>query len=105
VKFEGTDQLSYQIEVEYPAVSIVSCISTQLAEKGWRPLKEDYWNPGLPSSHVRGWTQFVDASVHPEATVDQWAAQWENAAGNLVWYSMRYVYPPGDRRRLAVNAG
>jgi hypothetical protein len=105
VKFEGTDQLSYQIEVEYPASSIVSCISAQLKEKGWRPLQEDYWNPGLPSSQVRGWTQFFNPTARPEATVDQWAAQWENAAGDVVWYSLRYVYPPGDRHRLAVNAG
>jgi hypothetical protein len=105
VKFEATDQLSYQIEVEYPASSIVSYISAQLKEKGWRPLQEDYWNPGLPSSHVRGWTQFVDATVHPEATVDAWVAQWENETGDLVWYYLAYRYPPGDRHTLAVNAG
>lgn len=105
VRFEGTDQLGYQANVEYPADSIISCISKKLSESGWRPLKEDFWNPGLPSSHVRGWTQFTDATVHPEATVDQWASQWENATGDVVWYSLRYVYPPGDRHRLAVNAG
>ena len=105
VRFEGTDQLGYQLEIEYPANGVVSCISSQLKKTGWRPLPEDYWNPGLPSSHVRGWAQFVDATAHPDATVDQWAAQWENAAGDVVWYSLRYVYPPGDRHRLAVNAG
>jgi len=105
LKFEGSDQLSYQIEVEYPASSIVSCISTQLREKGWRPLQEDFWNPGLPSSHVRGWTQSVDATVHPEATVDAWVAQWENEAGDIVWYSLTYKYPPGDRYSLTVHAG
>lgn len=105
VRFQGTEQLDYQVEVDYPASSIVSCISEQLKEKGWRPLKEDYWNAGLPSSHVRGWTNYVDATVHPEATVDQWAGQWENEAGDVVWYSLRYVYPPGDRHTVAVNAG
>ena len=105
LKFEGTDQLSYEIAVEYPADTILSCISTQLLVKGWHPLKEDFWNPGLLSSPVRGWTQFVDATVRPEATVDQWAAQWSNTSGDVVWYSLRYVYPPGDRQRLAVNAG
>ncbi len=105
VKFEGTDQLSYQIEADYPASSIVSCISAQLKEKGWRPLQEDFWNPGLPSSHVRGWTNFVDATVHPEATIDLWAAEWESEAGDIAWYSLRYVYPPGDRHTLAINAG
>jgi hypothetical protein len=105
VKFEGTDQLGYQIEVDYPASSIVSCISGQLKEKGWRPLQEDYWNPGLPSSHLQGWSQFVDATVHPGATVDQWAGQWENDAGDIVFYFLLYKYPPGDRRTLTVNAG
>ena len=105
VKFEGTDQLSYQVEVEYPASSVVSCISAQLQEKGWRPLQEDYWNPALPSSHVRGWTNFVDATVHPEATVDTWAAQWENESGDIAWYYLAYRYPPGDRYSLAVHAG
>jgi len=102
---EGTEQLSYQIEAEYPASSVVSCISKKLSETGWRPLQKDYWNPGLPSSHVRGWTQFADATVQPSATVDQWAGQWENKAGDIVWYFLRYKYPPGDRHTLAVNAG
>jgi hypothetical protein len=70
VRFEGTDQLGYQVKVECPADSIISCISKTLDENGWQPLREDFWNPGLPSSHVRGWTQFTDATVHPEATVD-----------------------------------
>ena len=40
VKFEGTDQLSYQVDVDYPASSIVSCISAHLKEKGWQPFKK-----------------------------------------------------------------
>jgi len=104
-RFEGTDQLSYQIEVDYPASNVVSCIMGQLKEKEWRPLQEDYWNPGLPSSRVQGWSQFVDATVHPEATVDQWAGQWENDAGDIVFYFLLYKYPPGDRHTLTVHAG
>jgi hypothetical protein len=104
-QFQGTDQLAYQVKIEYPADSIIACISKQLSENGWQPLKEDFWNPGLPSSHVRGWTQFTDATVHPEATVDAWASQWQNQAGDIVWYSFRYVYPPGDRHTLDINAG
>lgn len=73
-RFGRTEQLTYQVEVEYPASHIVSCISDQLTAAGWKPLEEDYWNPGLPSSHVTGWTQFADTIVQPQATVDQWAA-------------------------------
>jgi hypothetical protein len=105
VRFEGTDRLGYQAKVEYPADSIISCISKKLSENGWQPLKEDFWNPGLPSSHVRGWTQFTDAAVHPEATVDAWASQWQNQAGDIAWYYLQYRYPPKDRYTLFVNAG
>jgi hypothetical protein len=104
-KSNGIDQLRYQISLEYPANSIISCISSGLAEKGWLPLQEDYWNPGLPSSHVRGWTNFRDATVHPEATVDSWYAQWVNNEGDIIFYALRYQYPPGDRHNLTVLAG
>ena len=105
VKFEGTDQLSYQIAAEYPADGVVAYISAQLKEKRWQPLQEDFWNPGQPSSHVRGWVRFADATVHPEATVDAWAGQWRNDTDDIVWYYLTYKYPPGDRHSLAVNAG
>jgi hypothetical protein len=35
IPIKGTDQLRYQIEVDYPASSAVSCIAEQLAEKGF----------------------------------------------------------------------
>jgi len=105
VNFGDTDQLSYQVQIEYPANGVVSYISDQLQGMGWRPLEEDYWNPGLPASQVRGWTHFVDATVHPPATVDAWAGQWQNHTGDLVWYDLRYSYPPGDRYTLSVHAG
>lgn len=104
-EFEGTDHVGYQVKVEYPAESIISCISKKLSENGWQPLKEDFWNPGLPSSQVRGWTHTTDASGHPEATVDGWATQWQNQAGDIAWYALQYRYPPKGRYTLFVNAG
>ena len=104
-QFQGTDHLVYQVKVEYPADSIIACISKKLSENGWQPLKEDFWNPGLPSSQVRGWTHSTDATVHPEATVDAWATQWQNQAGDVAWYYLQYTYPPQDRFTLFVNAG
>jgi hypothetical protein len=106
-KLEGTyRQLDYQIEVEYPASSAISCISAQLKDKGWRPLQEDFWNPGHRSSHVRGWMQYVDDTLpRYKATVDLWTAQWENESGDIAWYQLTYRYPPGDRYKLAVHGG
>lgn len=104
-KWRGTDQLSYRVAVEYPADSVLSYISEQLKSENWRVLVDDYWNPGLPSSQVRGWTQFADARVNPEATVDHWLGEWQNQEGDVAWYSLQYRYPPGDRYTLMVRAG
>lgn len=103
--FQGTDQLAYQVKVGYPADSTIACISKKLSANGWQPLKEDFWNPGLPSSQVRGWTHFTDVMVHPEAGVDAWVAQWQNQAGDVAWYYLQYRYPSQDRYTLFVNAG
>ena len=105
VRFDGTDQLNYQMNVQYPADTVISCISQELNKNGWQALKEDFWNPGLASSKARRWTQFTDATVHPEATVDVWSNQWQNPAGDIAWYYLEYRYPPKDRYRLFVYAG
>lgn len=104
-QFHGTDHLAHQMKVEYPADSIIASISKKLSENGWQPLKKDFWNPGLPLSQVSGWTQFTDATVHPEATVDAWVTQWQNQAGDVAWCYLQYRYPPQDRFTLFVNAG
>ncbi len=98
----GTDQLAYNVKVEYPADSITAYISKKLNENSWQPLKEDFWIPGLRSSQVKGWTHFTDATVHPEATVDAWVTQWQNQAGDVAWYYLRYRYPQQDRYTLFV---
>jgi hypothetical protein len=99
-KYLGTDQVSYKIQTDYPADDVLSLISKELKSKGWRPLEEDYLNLGLPSSHVRGWTEFGDATTHPETYVHQWLAQWENNAGDIVWYTLQYRYPKGRTPNL-----
>jgi hypothetical protein len=103
-KFNGTDQLIYQIKVDYPADDVLFWISDQLKTMGWQARDEDYWNPGQPTSKVRGWTQFADATVQPQATVDAWVGQWENGSGDIAEYALKYQYPPGDRYTLMVMA-
>jgi len=100
VKYEGTDQVSYQLQADYPAHHVIETISQSLKEKGWEPLKEDYLNPGLPSSHVRGWTSFIDATKSPERSVHQWGAQWQNEAQDIVSYALIYEYPRGKTPNL-----
>ena len=96
-KVYGTDQLYFQIKAEYPAKAVLEEISKKLEIKGWHPLPEDYLNPGLPSSHVRGWTDFVDATEAPEKKVYQWLAQWENKNKDILWCTLRYSYPKREK--------
>ena len=90
VRFVGTDQLTCKLKERYPARAALQSISGQLAKQGWRPMKEDSLNPGLPSSHVRGWTEFVDGTRKPEEYVRRWGADWTNAHGDVVRYCLDY---------------
>ncbi len=97
-KYNGSDQLSYTVEVEYPASEQISTISKKLAENGWKPLREDWLNPGLKSSHTRGWTDFEDVSRRRDLRVFQWLAQWDDKAGDVVAYAYQYRDQLGPAR-------
>ncbi len=103
----GSFQLTYKIATEYPAADLIATISNQLKQSNWHALKEDYLNPGLSSSHVRGWSLFEDGTKKPPQTVHQWLADWENQTGEVVRYGFRYQYEIGktkDLRHLTVIA-
>jgi hypothetical protein len=89
---DGREQLTYTIDTEYPAEQTISFISAELQKRRWEPLREDFLNPGIPSSQMRGWTQFEDASREPIATVRQWACDWEDGAHNITIYDLKYRY-------------
>lgn len=92
VTFEGRPQLTYRLHVEYPAHTALKTISDRLRAAGWKPLKSDFLNPSVPSSHVRGWQQFEDATTNPTTTVHSWMAQWENPQHDIVSYRLEYRY-------------
>jgi hypothetical protein len=107
---DGREQLTYMLDTEYPADSTISFISAELQKRRWEPLHEDFLNPGIPTSEVRGWAQFEDRSEEPRATVRQWACDWEDGAHNITTYSLRYRSPmngahdPRDTRMLHIAA-
>jgi hypothetical protein len=102
----GTFYVSYGLMAEYPPSNVIQQISSKLNDLHWAPLKEDWLNPGIPSSHVRGWTEFLDDNRGALQHVHQWLAQWKDPSGNIVSYSLRYSYKeggPSDLKSLWVN--
>ncbi len=91
--FQGKDQIIYHLQSEYPADDVLRTISVRLKNLGWEPLKEDWLNPGLPSSHVRGWTYFEDETTKPATSVRAWNADWENGAHDILTYILEYRCP------------
>lgn len=92
-KFQGHDQLIYEVEAEYPASDVLRIINTRLKVGGWKPLKKDWLNPDIPSSQERGWSFFEDHSTHPETSVSAWQADWTNDKGDMLIYILEYRCP------------
>jgi hypothetical protein len=107
---DGREQFTYLLDTDYPAESTISFISAGLQKRGWEPLRDDFLNPGTPSSFVRGWMQYGDASREPRATVRAWACDWEDGAHDITIYGLIHRYPmsgahdPPDSRMLHVMA-
>ena len=103
----GTTQLTYTLSAAYPADDELGMISKELRRNGWTPLKYDFLNPNIPSSHVRGWQQFEDHATQPYTTVKQWLSWWADSKHDLVSYSFEYRYPvngPIDLQMVRVFA-
>jgi len=96
----GSLQLTYKIEEDYPANKTIEAISNKLRQDKWNALKEDYLNPGLPSSRVRSWDSYEDVNKNPHQTVNVWVADWGNQAGDIVRYSFWYRYKINERQDL-----
>jgi len=60
-------------------------------ELAWKPLMEDFLNPGISTSLVRGWTNYQDDVRHQY--VWQWQGQWESDKGEIATYALRSAKP------------
>jgi hypothetical protein len=96
----GADLVSYNLKVAFPASEVIQEINSKLAQQGYKPLKESFLNPGIPSSMERGWSEYVDATKTPKKTVHQWNNDWSNSAGEIVSHMLRYEYPEGKEKNL-----
>jgi hypothetical protein len=93
----GMDTVSYRLEEPYPATPVLASIRSAVEKKGWRPLEEDFLNPGLASSHIRGWGTVIDGTVKPNQTVHSWHGQWGNGRGDILLYHLDYHCPLDDK--------
>jgi hypothetical protein len=92
-RWQGHDQILYRVQASYPATEVLRTITVRLRQLGWKPLKEDWLNPGLPSSHVRGWTYYEDETKKPATSVRAWGAEWENGDHDILEYDLYYRCP------------
>ena len=86
----GTHELTYQLREVCPAESVLTRIRAALPPDRWQALTADWLNPDNPSSHSRGWANFVDGRRQPNTFVFNWVGAWKNGSGNLVEYTLRY---------------
>ena len=106
-QFNGAYRMNYELQADYPANEIIAYISKQLKAKGWKPLRQDYLNPGMLTSHAKGWTSFTDASTTPQRTIHLWQGDWVNESKATVRYRFTYEYSKEgkpDLRNLQVWA-
>jgi len=97
-KTDGTTGVTYVVAEPFPADVLLGQIRRSLPSPDWQPLPDDWLNPGMASSHTRGWTDFDDERRKPATHVHQWLAQWRDSRGNVVSYTLRYdsKIKPGD---------
>ena len=97
---EGGSGTSYDLDVPFPAAAPILEIVKRLEKLGWTALKEDSFNPGIPTSMVRGWTSFIDASKPVRVRRYSWASDWADSRGDRAYYVFRYEAPEAGQTPL-----
>ena len=99
---QGIRDISYEVDATYPASPFLCELTSHLDQQQWRGLREDALNPGLPSSLVRGWGDYGNATRQPETHVHAWMSPWLNEQGDLLIYALQYEYPEAGTPDLSV---
>ncbi len=92
-KLDGIDQVTYKIIKKYPATETINELNKRLKDRGWKPLERDWLNPEIPTSHVRGWTNYVDGTENPNLEVHSWSSDWINDQEDILIFNLKYRYP------------
>jgi hypothetical protein len=93
-------EVAYSVATPYPAGRFICELENAVAHDRWHGLREDFMNPGLPTSLIRGWNDIVNGLKKPETHVHGWSSEWLNDEGELLSYWLRYEYPEGAKPAL-----
>ena len=52
--YKGRERLMYTLNEKFPASRSLDRIKYKLKEMGWQSLDDNYFMPGVPTSHVTG---------------------------------------------------
>ncbi|MEO8481248.1 MAG: hypothetical protein ABI634_03510 [Acidobacteriota bacterium] len=94
----GGHELSYRLQVAYPAEEVLRKIHESIAAMPATPLEHEFLNPGLATGVRRGWSTFIDGSRTPSTRVTAWVGEWQTTGSDVVIYSLRYDSAVGPSR-------
>jgi hypothetical protein len=94
-------EVSFVLHESFPGRQVISEIRTHLTNAGWKPLKEDWLNPGTSSPRTKGWSQYVDETGGALRDYWMWKSTWQDAKGDLIQYSLRYSRPFRSKVQLS----
>ena len=86
----GTHECHYSLNTKYPAEELISQIHSYYEKHGFQPQKEDFLNPGMKTSEVIGWGDFLDKGIK----IFSWQSQWKDLDGNYIVLVLEYKESP-----------
>ena len=89
----GATCVRFNLKTPFPADEYLRAVKSRLEGASWQPLQGDLFEPKHPSSHVSGWSYYVDSSRNRERGVHQWLASWRSPSGAAVTYELQYSSP------------
>lgn len=89
----GGVDVSYQVNMPYPANALMTSINAALPLEQWRPLEKRLLDATAETIHSAGWTTAVVEKASGDRILHAWDGEWLDRDGNLVAYSLRYDSP------------
>jgi hypothetical protein len=97
--------IRYETRTPYPATVLIDEIRTKLEKSGWKALPRESISAVYPSGLRVGWRNHVNATPPPATQSFIWNAQWRDADGDVVAYTLLYLSPTVSPEGRTPNPG